>query len=176
MTKLYIFEGPDGAGKSTTVEHLAQSYRLAGQKVAVAHLTFNESLELQWFEARQLVEGGEYDVVIMDRSPESELCYGPVLRDKVRGSADEWTTWYQWSRLHDAVKIVLMDNPSDLVARAFERGESYLSRYQLRAVIDLYHVKIAADVTWKELYGIAAQNAWLIQEQRKIWSKVHACT
>lgn len=176
MTKLYIFEGPDGAGKTTVVEHLAKSFQLAGEEVAVVHLDYNPDLDLQWFEARQTVEGGAYDVVIMDRSPESELCYGPVLRDGILGTADQWREWYTWSRRHDAEKIVLLDDPGKLVNRAFERGESYLNRNQLREVIDLYETKIATDIAWKELHGLPAQNAWLIAKQREIWSGVLAST
>jgi len=170
MTKLYIFEGPDGAGKTTTIDHLAKSYALANKTVGVVHLTFDESLTKQWLEAREIVESGLLDVVIMDRSPESELCYGPVLRDGIRGSEDEWAEWYQWSRQADAEKIVLLDYPRKLVDRAFERGENYLNRWQLNQVIDLYETKIAGDVSWKEVYGIPAQNAWLIQKQREIWN------
>lgn len=169
MTKLYIFEGPDGAGKTTVVEHLKQSYELAGKTVAVNHLTFNDDLDLQWLDAKTTVEHGGFDVVIMDRSPESELCYGPVLRGAIRGTAEQWSDWYTWSRRHDAEKIVLLDYPGKLVDRAFERGESYLNRWQLQEVIDLYETKIACDVSWKEIYGLPAQNAWLIQKQREIW-------
>jgi thymidylate kinase len=169
MTKLYIFEGPDGAGKTTTVEHLAKSYELAGQTVGIVHLDYNPDLDLQWFEARQTVDGGYYDVVIMDRSPESELCYGPVLRDGIRGTADQWSEWYQWSRRANAEKILLLDKAESLVDRAFDRGESYLSRTQLREVIDLYQYRIGTAVDWKELFGIPAQNSWLIAKQREIW-------
>jgi thymidylate kinase len=170
MTKLYIFEGPDGAGKTTTVEHLEQTYLRAGYTVAVAHLTYHESLTEQWAEARKMWESNHLDVLIMDRSPESELCYGPVLRGAIRGSQEEWAEWYQWSRRANAEKIVLLDDPTKLVSRAFERGEHYLNRWQLQEVIDLYETKIAGDITWKELFGIAAQNAWLINKQREIWT------
>jgi thymidylate kinase len=161
MTKLYIFEGPDGAGKTTVVAHLKQSYEVAGQSVGVVHLNYADSLPLQWLEARQTVEGGFYDVVIMDRSPESELCYGPILRGNIRGTADEW---------QDAEKILLLDYPQRLVDRAFERGEKYLDRWQLQEVINQYEQKLRADVGWKEIYGIPAQNAWLIGQQRRIWN------
>jgi thymidylate kinase len=170
VTQLYVFEGPDGAGKTTTVEHLKQTLILAGLSVSVAHLTYHESLTEQWAQAKLMYESGILDVLIMDRSPESELCYGPVLRGAVRGSDEEWRDWYHWSRRANAQKILIMDDPNKLVERAFSRGETYLSRHQLHQVIDLYESKLGNDTAWKELYGIPAQNAWLIDLQRSLWA------
>lgn len=169
MTDLYIFEGPDGAGKTTTINRLKRTLEMSGLTVALVHLTYNESLTAQWAEARRLYEDGNHEVVIMDRSPESELCYGPVLRNSVRGNDEEWRDWYHWSRRANAKKILLMDAPSQLVERAFTRGESYLSRHQLHQVIDLYESRLGNDSSWTELYGLAAQDAWLINFQEDLW-------
>jgi thymidylate kinase len=168
-TQLYIFEGPDGAGKTTTIEHLKQTYLRHGFNVSVFHQTYNESLTEQWAQAKRVFESGVLDVLIMDRSPESELCYGPVLRGTVRGSDEEWRDWRHWSRRANAQKILLMDDPTKLIERAFSRGETYLSRHQLHQVIDLYESRLGNDSSWYELYGLAAQNAWLINLQRNLW-------
>lgn len=170
MTQLYIFEGPDGAGKTTTIEHLRQTLLRARLSVGVEHLTYDESLTAQWAQAKRRFESNILDVLIMDRSPESERCYGPVLRGTVRGSEQEWTDWHLWSRRANAEKILLLDDPNRLVERAFSRGESYLSRPQLREVIRLYEEKLGNDSSWKELHGIPAQNAWLINLQRELWA------
>jgi len=170
MTDLYIFEGPDGAGKTTMVDHLKKTLEIAGSTVALVHLSYKPSLTEQWAEARHLYEDGGYDVIIMDRSPESELCYGPILRNSVRGNDEEWREWFHWSRRADAKKILLMDAPNLLVERAFSRGESYLSRHQLYQVIDLYESRLGNDSSWLELYGINSQNTWLINFQRDLWN------
>lgn len=126
--KLYILEGPDGVGKTTLANDIHEIWKEEGFLSTVVHAGPAETIFEMYRPAYEAQMSG-YDVVIMDRSPYSELVYGPLLRNKVIGKARDWIEWRMYAAL--AEKLLLMDYPTNLVTRAKARGEE-LSEQQIR--------------------------------------------
>lgn len=126
--KLYILEGPDGVGKTTLANDIHEIWKDEGFLSTVVHAGPAGSIFEMYRPAYEAQMSG-YDVIIMDRSPYSELVYGPLLRNKVIGKARDWIEWRMYAAL--AEKLLLMDYPGALVHRAHTRGEE-LSERQIR--------------------------------------------
>jgi thymidylate kinase len=135
MRKLYILEGPDGVGKTTLANQIHEVWKDEGYISTVVHASAAGNLLQMYSDAERAWTEG-YDVVIMDRSPYSELVYGPLLRNQVIGSGQDWARWRAFAERAD--KFLLMDYPDNLVRRAFTRGEEFVSASQLRQVYLAY--------------------------------------
>lgn len=143
--KLIILEGPDGAGKTTLAQELADKHREAGKRATIVHAGppvegVQEILPTMLYHA--LNQFAFYDVVIMDRSPLSELIYGSVLRKNVKGSDSEWKIWtdVQERRTNFDVQLFLLDAADEtLLHRAYGvRGEEYVPPEKFMDIVNAY--------------------------------------
>lgn len=131
---IYIFEGPDGAGKSTQANALS---KITGMPVMHFSNPKSEEEKKQMFEMykqKLLLE----DNVIFDRSWYSDMVYGPVLRG---GST---ITVEQCKELEAIVKskggkVIYMTNTLPvLIERAFGRGEDLVKEEQFANIAFRY--------------------------------------
>lgn len=135
MRKLYILEGPDGVGKTTLAHQIHETWKDEGYISTVVHASAADNLQDMYSPAERAWADG-YDVVVMDRSPYSELVYGPLLRHQVIGTGQDWAKWRAFAS--QAEKFLLMDYPGNLIKRAFSRGEDFITEEQLRHVYYAY--------------------------------------
>lgn len=136
MPKLLILEGPDGSGKTT----MARKYEAAALAEALTVITIHAgspekgqfSLLPMFMPAIEALT--THDLVIMDRSPLSEVVYAKVLRGgKTIGHQWEWAMWNRFANHNvdpelEIVRVIL-DAPDDqLLDRAYNRpgGETFV--------------------------------------------------
>ena len=89
---IYILEGPDGAGKTTLANEIAEQ-----KKASVIHSYFNKRWDIKkhhmdvWNAAQKV---SEWNPVVLDRWAPSEFVYGNVFRGKpgydVKGLLSNW--------------------------------------------------------------------------------------
>lgn len=77
---IYILEGPDGAGKTTLANIIAEQ-----RKASVVHSYFDKSWDIKahhmdMWKAANIIN--EWRDVVLDRWAPSEAVYGPIFRDK----------------------------------------------------------------------------------------------
>lgn len=154
MTRFYLIEGPDGAGKSTLAEDLKKEHEAGGESVYIWH---NSAIETtareEYLEPllEYISEGGEteYDVVIIDRLHLSELVYAQVLRDG-ETSLDEDLA-IEIDEALDKLNTVRiwMDTPLiTCIERCRERGEDFVTEEQIGMIHALYDWRLSGDLRW----------------------------
>lgn len=125
---LIIFEGPDGAGKSTLAKFL--SYVTNKKLVSNTH---SDPCDLKWF-LNQL----DKESCIIDRTFISEIVYSEA-KNRERRITNRDIDILVDKLLEKRALIVYCTNRYELlVDRAFSRGEDYVNKEELRRVIELY--------------------------------------
>lgn len=147
---VYVLEGPDGAGKSTMALRIQKIYQAYGCDVPVVHSGPKGSLAEMYSEAVELLK--THHTVIMDRSPISEMAYGPVLRGKILGDEVDWRLWHQFFEEHDAVGVWMTADLETLTKRAFARGETFINAEQLADIKKAYDQLALDDFGWYKVY------------------------
>lgn len=143
---IIIFEGPDGAGKSTMIEAVKAIAEADGKPVSIwkagpfpegstakreyALPLTSLSISMDW-------------LVMMDRWHVGELVYGPLLRGGSRLSMEqrEWLEGYM--RTLGVFMVYLTAQPDELVKRVGVRGDDLIKTEQLAAIYEAYEVLIA---------------------------------
>jgi len=125
---LIIFEGPDGAGKSTIAAIIASFL-----KVPIINNSYKDPCDYDWFK-HQL----EKHSTIIDRTFISEIVYS-----KVKGRVSNLTPGGIASLQDICVQrnhliVYCTGSPELIIERAFSRGEDYVNEKELIEVIDGY--------------------------------------
>lgn len=143
---IVVFEGPDGAGKSTLIEHLVNVYETERAIAAAGPSGVTSSVWSRgpfpdgsdaWAEyllpASGLFPCQDW-LVVMDRWHLGELVYGPLLRGQSRLSAPQ--RGYVDAFLHHvgAVMVYLTATSEMLARRLGERGDDLIKTEQLPTI------------------------------------------
>lgn len=147
--RIYVLEGPDGAGKTTFANRLKDIWEKAGFQPAIVHSGPKATLEEMYSDAIDELRAGAWPV-IMDRSPVSELVYGPVLRGETLGDEEDWRNWWDFIDYFPTEKIHLTAPLDVLQRRAFSRGEDLVNLDQL-AEIALKYGEVLRQQDWERL-------------------------
>lgn len=115
---MFIFEGPDGAGKSVLAKMLARK-----SEYTYLHGTHTDPSDLKWY--LYTIQSG----TVTDRTFISEIIYSKVLNRKCRVNEKEIRII---ERMIQNAIIFYVTAPIEIILeRAFNRGESFLTREQL---------------------------------------------
>ena len=140
MAQYIIVEGPDGAGKTTLVNHILA----ANPGAFLAHFgkpATDEEAFNYWKVYLQYVKDHEKEaVVILDRSWYSDMVYGPVMRDREEMTRDNMEL-LEMAVIACGGGIILYctGRPDVLWRRCKERGETFVrTSEQLRRLHDRY--------------------------------------
>lgn len=128
------FEGPDGAGKTSIANYIAEKYGY--EFVAMSYpKTEEEKKQMFMMYVDKLINiklSGKK--VIIDRGWVSEAVYGPIMRGKSALSLDE-VDGLNAILKGIGGKVVYITAPSEtLIDRAFARGEEYVNKEQLKSI------------------------------------------
>lgn len=150
--RLTIFEGPDGAGKTTAAEaYAAQVRRRRGAEVLVVHcgpLLEHDSISLVCHYL-DLIKPAFLDKqeIVMDRSWLSEPIYGPIKRDGSRLTKQLVDFLNEVGSMSDGVVVGMNAPILDLItrwrARRDARGEYVDDEADYVAIVDAYHQHLA---------------------------------
>lgn len=146
---MLIVEGPDGSGKTTLVQHLAEIYNLPVAPRVVDKDTRAMVDLKKWTEDNVLKP---HEDTIYDRHRLiSELIYGPVLRHQPEPGFDsiKWVV-QQTSALYNRVRplIIYCLPPFETVLENLKKGqdnEFIVNSGQTRTIYNLYHMRCALD-------------------------------
>lgn len=135
---VYVFEGPDLAGKSSLARRLANGLKDRGEKVEI--VKFGPPGDVKSYELFNKLVGAVSNAatmsrtgvnVIFDRLHLGELVYGPVMRDRSLLSMEQAIAIDQMLDGIKATKIFVDADVDVLLARYKERGDDYVSMSQL---------------------------------------------
>jgi len=139
-TGLFIFEGPDAAGKTT----LAKELMKLGKDPLYLHLKLHKNLPYRQLMALHIAQR-EYKrrMVIIDRHWLSEQVYGTVYRGEVATDNIAWDL-LEWSIAMNTVNILCCPPPDESVEQFTQAREVRKEHYQLDGRIlkcaRLYHM------------------------------------
>ena len=137
---IIIVEGPDGAGKTTTIQELLKSHPGSISRHFGNPKTEEEAFDYYKVYAQAIKEADPTKVTIFDRSWYSDLVYGPVIRNVQEMS-------YLHAEMLEALVIsngggfvVYCTAPlSVLWSRCKKRGETYIQNIeQLGKISEAY--------------------------------------
>lgn len=139
-TKVLIFEGPDGGGKSTLIKFLEATH---GYKVLRFDKPKTQEEKDNMFKmyaelllSDDILNGKK---VILDRSWFSEMAYGPVMRDKSYiSSSQSHALEALLVAVHGKV-IYVTASYHTLLKRTQQRGEDYVTPDKLLEVCERYN-------------------------------------
>lgn len=123
-----IIEGPDGAGKTTLISHLRETFGLEQAPRFSTSLggPVDDLIRRTWDDVLSWHQ--RTGAVIYDRHPLiSELIYGPLVRGDVAAGFSGTTARYLMQRLYREALIVLCLPPQDVVrANVHKDGEAQM--------------------------------------------------
>lgn len=123
---IIILEGPDGSGKTTLANKLAEQ---TGYDVVHMSMPKSEEEKVKMFSMyKQALE--ESDNVIFDRCWYSEMAYGPVMRGASYISHNNMYELENILAKKGAIVIYCKDNPKTLWSRCMRRGEDYVTKFR----------------------------------------------
>lgn len=147
---IVIFEGPDGAGKSTLIQAVAEQHLDEGHVPESVQFwragPFPQDSDA-WTEYVVPI-GGLYPsrdwLVLIDRWHLGELVYGPIFRGGSRLSFEQraWTEGYL--RSMGAIQIHVTAEHDELARRLSERGDDMVKVEHLQPILDGYASVVAA--------------------------------
>lgn len=133
-----IFEGPDGAGKTTMINKMKEQYPEA---IVTAFGKPPENIDqFIWYSSALLAAKPE-EVHILDRSWYSELVYGPIMRGKTAILPQHVLLLEMLVKQKGGGHVMhLTANNRTLAARCKKRGEDYVNMEQLKKIREAYFV------------------------------------
>ena len=157
MVKMYLIEGPDGAGKTTLAEGIKREHEDRGESVHIWHNGVREeSSRAEYLEPLLDIidneDDYEYNVVIIDRLHISEVIYAQVLRGGETDMDDELG-----NEIEDALDAlnttrIWCDTPLiNCINRCAERGEDLVDNEMLAQVHSLYDWTLSGNHKWNRL-------------------------
>lgn len=141
---IIIFEGPDGAGKSTMIEAVKQKHLDEGHAPETVQIwragPFPQDSDA-WREyvlpLTSLYPSRDW-LVLIDRWHLGELIYGPLLRGQSRLSLDQRTWIEGYLRTFGAVMVHLTATLEELTRRLGERGDDLIKTEHLPKILEGY--------------------------------------
>ena len=135
---IILIEGPDGAGKTTLANKLADI--LHCENVHMSYPKTEEEKQQMFQQYLAIITSNSNKNIILDRCWYSEMVYGPVKREK------SYISLGQMIQLEHCVNnngggfiIYCTGSAKDLYERSKIRGEDYInSSNELSVVVDLY--------------------------------------
>lgn len=165
---LIILEGPDGAGKTTLANRLAE---LTGAKLLrkgpIERDVISEyTLDLQWYRP------GQGEDVVCDRWHLGEEVYGPILRG---GSTFDRATYHHVEKTlvtRGALLGVLMPPLKELVRRVEARGDDLVGAEHLPEIVKGYDEALRRvqlpKIKFTSDYGVDFMASLLIRSARHL--------
>lgn len=141
---IIIFEGPDGAGKSTMIEAVKQQHLNAGHAPESVQIwragPFPPDSDA-WREyvlpLTSLYPSRDW-LVLIDRWHLGELIYGPLLRGQSRLSLEQRTWIEGYLRTFGAVMVHLTAREEELIRRLSDRGDDLIKAEHLPEILAGY--------------------------------------
>jgi thymidylate kinase len=155
MKRLFIFEGPDGVGKTTLAVALAKKL-----DAHYAHLgpfstiTDGRALADEYYNAMMPATNGARDVV-MDRSWISEVPYGIAYRGGVNRLMHRASELENCAKLYTHAVVLRCNAQFRVVLHAFQarNNTEYLDNEdQLRVVWKWYRDAFRTSLEWKDIW------------------------
>jgi thymidylate kinase len=131
---IVIFEGPDGAGKSTMIREVQATAEAMGVPTSVWHAGPFPQDSDAWREyvlPLTSLSASQDWLVLIDRWHLGELVYGPLLRGVSRLSLDQRSWIEGYLRTFGAVMIHLTATVEELARRMANRGDDLIKAEQL---------------------------------------------
>jgi hypothetical protein len=146
---IIIFEGPDGAGKSTAIQHLIEEHLAEGNLPETVQVwragPFPEGSN-PWSEyvlPLSVLYPSKDWLVLIDRWHLGELVYGPLLRGGSRLSLEQRAWIEGYLKTMGAVMIHLTASVEELTRRLGERGDDLIKAEQLPYLVESYNALFA---------------------------------
>jgi thymidylate kinase len=141
---IILVEGPDGAGKTTLTEKLCKSY----PKVLVYHFGAPVPDEDQFTRyATPIIDYGNTEVLIYDRSWYSEFVYGPIMRGQSELNYAHSQALEALVLQHGGGHVIYCTGkPSTLWLRCKKRGETYIQNAEQHAELCKQYDYVMANV------------------------------
>lgn len=142
---IVVFEGPDGAGKSRMIDHVATEAEADGVPVGIWHRGPFPPGGNPWTEyvlpLTTLCATTDW-IVLVDRWHLGELVYGPIFRGRSQLSLAQrdWIDGYLKSM--GAVMIHLTATPDELCYRLAKRGDDMVRADHVPAILAGYSALI----------------------------------
>ena len=135
-----IVEGPDGAGKSTLIGQLLQSYPGSVRRHFGAPATEDDALNYWKIYVGTIESAAKSVVTILDRSWYSDLVYGPIFRGKQEMDNLHVSLLESHVITHGGGMVIYCTAPLNVLwSRCTKRGEKYvLSKDKLAEVCRAY--------------------------------------
>lgn len=143
---ILIFEGPDGAGKSTMIEAVKTIAEADGVPTSIwraGPFPADSNAKREYALPLTSLTASQDWLVIMDRWHVGELVYGPLLRGVSRLSEEERCWIEGYLKTCGAVIIYLTATTEELIRRVGVRGDDLIKAEQLDHIREAYEVLIA---------------------------------
>lgn len=145
---MIIFEGPDGAGKTTLIQEVVKEFKLPVAPRVVSK-DAEAMVDLKRWTEKNLAEGFQYTIFDRHRLF-SEPIYGPILRDDAEpGFNDvEWLHQQFW-QLYTSVKPVIvycLPSLNRVQTNVRDDPDNTVVKRKIRSIHNLYLTKAATDI------------------------------
>jgi thymidylate kinase len=160
---IVIFEGPDGAGKSTMIQAVAGQHIMHHRDVPIEIV--EESISFwsrgpfpqdsdpwtEYVSPTSSMNIGPDSLVLIDRWHLGELVYGPIFRGQSRLSMEQRVWIEGYMKTLGAVMVHLTASLEELTRRLAERGDDMVTPEHLPAILSLYD-RLTADGHQPRIY------------------------
>lgn len=150
--RVFLLEGPDGAGKTTTAKQLADMF--GGQVVHFSQPTTNSA----WIEygrpvmtAYNQAQRDGYEALIIDRLHISEYIYGPIFRGRVLGKRVEYRAIEQLLDMFGTTRLYISPGWKTIQRRFQERGDDFVNLHQNLQIHRAYLKLLSNDPKWHRI-------------------------
>lgn len=151
--KIFLLEGPDGAGKST----LADQLNLLAGNVYVEHLHFSQPKgDDIWAEYGEPIAAAcarinaidENGWLIIDRLHISEKVYGPIFRGRIAGKRWQWRKLEEFLDTLPITRLYVSPGWKTVMQRFLSRGDDFVVSDQLYDIHRKYYRLLGNDPKW----------------------------